>query len=584
MEGLNKILMRKIVITGVLGYLGTELSKIYSGESWKNKIVGLDSRFISERVSQLNNWGIEFFQGHILDKEFLKKHLYDADVIHHLAGVTDVAYVKSQANSELDERITSIGVEGTRNVLNIIPKKCKIIFPSTHVVFEGLKKVEKNLNESSKTAPSLTYAKSKVQNENDIKKSKNNYVILRLGSVYGYSLDTMRLSIMPNLFSKITSQNGTIKLFAGGKQLKSLVNLIDVVRCMKFMEENSKIKNEIFHLVNEQTTVKQVAQICKKINPQLKLEVTKDEIPNAGYTLSNKKLLKTGFKFLYNLEDSIKDMIGHWLFKKNTNNLEHVTGGKNEYIDQRGKISNYELPEPINLIGYIESKYGTVRANHFHPIQEQKCLLVKGQFISVYKDLLEKNSPIVTHVVNEGDLIVTKPNVAHAMIFSKDTIFLNLVRGEREHENYGITHTLPYVLVDEKIKKNTLSSYKFECRSCGDKNLKRVVSFGMQPLANNLKLKKNETDQLYPLEMNYCSYCHNCQLSVAVDPKKMFSHYLYISSTSENFRNHFKNAAKKYVKEFKLDSKKSYIISRQYNWESCADSTFSFISKISYCW
>ena len=60
-----------------------------------------------------------------------------------------------------------------------------------------------------------------------------------------------------------------------------------------------KIKNEIFHLVNEQTTVKQVAQICKKINPQLTLEVTKDEIPNAGYTLSNKKLLKTKNKQNY---------------------------------------------------------------------------------------------------------------------------------------------------------------------------------------------------------------------------------------------------------------------------------------------
>ena len=57
-------------------------------------------------------------------------------------------------------------------------------------------------------------------------------------------------------------------------------------------------------------------------------------------------------------------------------------------------------------------------------------------------------------MVNEGDLIVTKPNVAHSMIFSEDTIFLNLVRGEREHHNYGITHTLPYTLVDEKVKKN----------------------------------------------------------------------------------------------------------------------------------
>ena len=31
---------------------------------------------------------------------------------------------------------------------------------------------------------------------------------------------------MPNLFSKIASQNGTIKLFAGGKQIKSLVPFI----------------------------------------------------------------------------------------------------------------------------------------------------------------------------------------------------------------------------------------------------------------------------------------------------------------------------------------------------------------------
>ena len=62
--------MKKIVIIGALGYLGTELCRIYSGESWKNKIVAIDNRFLSERVSQLNKWNIEFFQGHILDNNF----------------------------------------------------------------------------------------------------------------------------------------------------------------------------------------------------------------------------------------------------------------------------------------------------------------------------------------------------------------------------------------------------------------------------------------------------------------------------------------------------------------------------------
>ena len=40
----------------------------------------------------------------------------------------------------------------------------------------------------------------------------------------------------------------------------------------------------------------------------------------------------------------------------------------------------------------------------------------------------------------------------------------------------------------------------------------------------------------------------------------MFSNYLYTSSTSKIFRDHFVNAAKKYVKDFKLNSKKSFII------------------------
>jgi len=551
--------MKKIVILGALGYLGTELSRIYSGESWKNEIVAIDNRFISERINQLKKWNIQFFQGHILDKDFLKKHLNDADVVHHLAGVTDVAYVKTEANSELDERIRSIAIEGTLNVINSISKKCKLIFPSTHVVFEGLKKAKKNINESEKTKPILMYAKSKNQNEIDIKKNHENHVILRLGSVYGYSLDTMRINIMPNLFSKIASQDGVIKLFSGGKQLKSLISIMDVVRCMKFVEDNTEIKNETFHLVNEQTTVKKVAELCKKINPKIKLITTKDATPNLGYTLSNKKLLKTGFKFLYNLENSIKEMVENWKFVKNENNLEHIFKGQNEFIDTRGKISNYELPEPINLIGYIESKKGTVRANHFHPVQEQKCLLVKGQFISLYKDLLAKNSEVVTHVVNEGDLIVTKPNVAHAMVFTKDSIFLNLVRGEREHKNYGITHTIPYQLVDEVIRKNLLYSYKFDCRCCGSKNLKRILSLGFQPLANNLIKNKKSKFDTYPLELNFCLDCYNVQLSVSVNPKKMFSNYYYLSSTSKSFRSHFEQASKKYFKEFKLN-KQSQII------------------------
>ena len=99
---------KKIVIVGALGYIGTELCKIYSGESWHNKVVAIDSRFLSERVNQLNNWNIEFRQGDILDRKFLKSNLNDADVVFHLAGITKVAYVKKESNQQQDENLEKI--------------------------------------------------------------------------------------------------------------------------------------------------------------------------------------------------------------------------------------------------------------------------------------------------------------------------------------------------------------------------------------------------------------------------------------------------------------------------------------------
>jgi nucleoside-diphosphate-sugar epimerase len=551
---------KKIVITGGLGYIGTELCRIYSGVSWNNEIVVIDNRFVSERVNQVRNWNMDFVHGDVLDKELIEKHCKDADIVHHLAGITDVPRTQSEGNKDKDNKIILVAEKGTQNILDSISGKCKIIIPSTHVVYEGIEKIKNDIHEDEETSPTLSYAKSKVINEKQLKNSGKKYVILRLGSVYGYSSDTARIDIMPNLFSKISSQNGVLKLFAGGRQIKSLVPLIDVARCFKHMEEREDISSEVFNLTKDTVTVKEVAEVCKKHNPKIILRETNDEIPNLGYSLSNKKILKTGFKFLYTLDESIKDMIAKWSKQNLIKDLEHVRDGDNEFIDERGKISNHELTEPINLIGLIDSKKGTIRANHYHPQQEQKCLFTKGQIIEIFQDILNPNSPKITQVVNEGQLSIIKPNVAHTMVFTKDTTFLNLVRGEREHDNYGVTHTIKHVFVDEKERDLLLSCYKFNCRSCGNNNLSRVVSLGYQPLANNLLNKKDDKCDLYPLEVNYCKKCHNCQLSVAVDSKKMFSNYLYTSSTSKSFRDHFINASKKYIKDFKLNKKKSYII------------------------
>jgi hypothetical protein len=103
----------------------------------------------------------------------------------------------------------------------------------------------------------------------------------------------------------------------------------------------------------------------------------------------------------------------------------------------------------------------------------------------------------------------------------------------------------------EKAENKMLKS---DCRSCGNVNLKSIVSLGLSPLANNLLNDINDTDNLYPLDVVYCDKCHNSQLSYVIPPEQLFDTYLYVSSTTKTFRDHFRNAAETYIKEFNLNS------------------------------
>ena len=147
---------KKIIITGGLGYIGTELCRLYSGVSWHHNISVIDNRFISERVNQIRNWNMEFIHGDILDKDLVNKYFSNADVVHHLAGITSVPKTKSESSKEIDEKIKLVAEEGTQNILNTISNECKLIFPSTHVVYEGISEVKKDIKENENTQPVLS--------------------------------------------------------------------------------------------------------------------------------------------------------------------------------------------------------------------------------------------------------------------------------------------------------------------------------------------------------------------------------------------------------------------------------------------
>lgn len=75
------------------------------------------------------------------------------------------------------------------------------------------------------------------------------------------------------------------------------------------------------------------------------------------------------------------------------------------------------------------------------------------------------------------------------------------------------------------------------CLACGSVNLIPSLNLSNQPLANNLKSTPTQQEE-YPLAVNLCEECCHLQLTHTVDPKIIYSNYLYVSGTSQTLKDY----------------------------------------------
>jgi novobiocin biosynthesis protein NovU/D-mycarose 3-C-methyltransferase len=81
------------------------------------------------------------------------------------------------------------------------------------------------------------------------------------------------------------------------------------------------------------------------------------------------------------------------------------------------------------------------------------------------------------------------------------------------------------------------------CRACGSKNLKLILDLGKTALVNDF-LKPEEVANYkisLPLRVVLCPDCSLVQLADTVDPKILYSHYAYVTSTSKTMDTHLNN-------------------------------------------
>lgn len=78
------------------------------------------------------------------------------------------------------------------------------------------------------------------------------------------------------------------------------------------------------------------------------------------------------------------------------------------------------------------------------------------------------------------------------------------------------------------------------CLCCGSSDLEFQLDLGTQALANNCIDNLQVEEPKFPLGVNRCNHCFHLQLSHAVNPALIYTHYLYVSGTSKTGRDHFK--------------------------------------------
>lgn len=120
-----------------------------------------------------------------------------------------------------------------------------------------------------------------------------------------------------------------------------------------------------------------------------------------------------------------------------------VTKTKPEFIDDRGYITRLVDTDeyPLRAILYITSKKGTERGNHFHKKDAHFVYCLSGKFRYSEKDLTKKGSKKQSVILKPGDVVLSKPGIAHSMEFLEDTVFLAFTTEKREQEKYeGDTH------------------------------------------------------------------------------------------------------------------------------------------------
>jgi len=315
--------MKKILITGASGFIGSALLSVLSEEY---KVVGLYNKHKPVSDNKIIWEQIDFLCGDKA-KDLINK--YSPDIVIHCAAIAHQGFFKADKKTYFD--VNSIAAENIARAACESKTTTHFIFLSSISVY-GENDLSLPVAESHVCCPTSDYGKSKLDAENRLlrfyrKRKEHELTILRLAPVYDkdWSLNLDRRVLLPFKLAYV-------KYGSGDQQISALArpNLVDFVRfIVKNLKEDEK-NVKIFNVTDQKPyTFNSIIKTFLKssshpVRPVMRIPTSsvlfmtrimgllfpgKREWLHGCYEklassliFDNRKMLKTGFEPKYSLE------------------------------------------------------------------------------------------------------------------------------------------------------------------------------------------------------------------------------------------------------------------------------------------
>jgi len=302
----------KIVVTGALGHIGSRLIRELPEFFDHAEIVMIDNMRTQRYASLFNlpeKGRYQFIEDDVTTMD-LKPALSGADVVVHLAALTNAAGSFGHA-----DEVEKVNFTATKCVAEACAELgVAMIHASSTSVYGTQNDVVDEFCGEDELKPQSPYAETKLREEALIAKMcsdrKLNAVTFRNGTIFGTS-PGMRFHTAVNKFcwQAVMGQPLTVWRTAYD-QKRPYLDLSDAVRAVVFIIANKLFDGNIYNVVTENLTVRNVVEAIRPHIPSLAVNFVDNKIMNQlSYEVVNTRLNILGFRFKGSLAKNIHTTI-----------------------------------------------------------------------------------------------------------------------------------------------------------------------------------------------------------------------------------------------------------------------------------